>query len=127
MNDKEITRIFETSFPEVDAYKKAFTDVLEVLVCVPAPISLALLGDVLEVDAHSLDKTLEVLHELVKVEEGNVSFFNPEVIDWLCDADKSGNYALQATKHAELGVALWRAYQDFEKTPFQQEVLDWLA
>ena len=127
MNDKEITRVFETSFPDVDAYKKAVTDVLEVLISVPAPISLSLMGAVLETDVNSLDGPLDTLHELVQVEDGYVSLFNPEVIDWLCADEKSGNFALKATKHTELGNVLWQAYKDFDNTPFQHEVLDWLS
>jgi tetratricopeptide (TPR) repeat protein len=127
MDDKEITRAFETCFPDVDAYKKAVTDVLELLISVPAPISLSLMGAVLETDVNSLDGPLDALHELVQVEDGYVSFFNPEVIDWLCDANKSGNFTLQGTKYIELAHVLWQAYKDFDNTPFQQEVLEWLS
>ena len=126
MDDQEIIRLFETSFPEIGAYTKEVREVLEVLVCVPESISLLLLRSVLEKDATELFEPIEALHELIRVDGEHVSFFYPELAEWLCDEERSGQFALQSTKFAELGDVLWCAYKDLDNTPFQQEVLEWL-
>ena len=88
MNDEEIFKLFEASFPELNGYNDAVKSVLEVLVSVNEPISFALMARVLETDPASLESPLEALDELVRVEDGDVSLFSPECIDWLCDPDR---------------------------------------
>ena len=127
MTDEEITKLFEGSFPGLEGYSDSVKLVLEVLVSVNEPVSLELMAKVLETEPFQLEEPLSALDELVREEEGYVSLYSHECIDWLCDPARSGPYALEDTKHGDIGVVLWEAYEDFENSPHQKEVIDWLA
>lgn len=126
--DDVFMRDFKRYYPNVGEYEQYAEPFLRLMATASGPLPKNLAKDLLGWSTRDITtKVVQPLGSLLQDKGNGLVFFHKSLSDWLQDSKRSGNFQVNDTGAKELGNFLWKEYQQYARSQWQSQVVDWLA